>query len=89
MAGRRIATVLLSIAVLVSAMAVIYAKHENRKHFVELQALLKQRDEMEINWGRLQLEQGAWATHGRIEQLARKKLDMITPPTQSVVVVQP
>jgi cell division protein FtsL len=89
MASSRIAMVLLSLAVLVSAMAVIYIKHENRKHFVELQALLKQRDEMEINWGRLQLEQGAWATHGRIEQLARKKLDMITPPTQSVVVVQP
>lgn len=89
MAVRRIAVVLLGLVVLVSAMMVIYAKHENRKYFVELQALQKQRDEMEIDWGRLQLEQGAWATHGRIEQLARKQLDMIIPPTQSVVVVQP
>jgi len=89
MAVRRIAVVLLGLAVLVSAMSVIYAKHENRKYFVELQSLQNQRDEMEIDWGRLQLEQGAWATHGRIEQLARKRLDMIIPPSQSVVIVRP
>jgi len=89
MVVRRFAVVLLGLAVLASAMAVIYATHENRKYFVELQALENQRDEMEIDWGRLQLEQGAWATHGRIEKLARKQLDMIIPPTQTVVVVQP
>lgn len=89
MAVRRLAVVLLGFAVLVSALSVIYAKHETRKYFVELQGLEHQRDEMEINWGKLQLEQGAWATHGRIEQLARKRLDMIIPPAQSVVIVQP
>ena len=58
MVVRRFAVVLLGLAVLASAMAVIYATHENRKYFVELQALENQRDEMEIDWGRLQLEQG-------------------------------
>ena len=79
----------LTLAVFGSAVTVINAKHQNRKAFVDLQALHKQRDEMEIQWGKLQLEQGAWTTHGRVEQLARKDLDMITPPTKSVVVIQP
>lgn len=76
-------------AILSSAIGVINAKHQNRQSFGNLQSLQKQRDEMEIEWGRLQLEQGAWATHGRVEQLARKQLDMIIPPTKSIVVIQP
>ena len=79
----------LALAVFSSAVVVINAKHQNRKAFVDLQTLHKQRDEMEIRWGRLQLEQGAWTTHGRVEQLARKELDMVTPPIKSVVVLQP
>lgn len=86
---RQIWLMVLVAAVLGSAVAVIDATHLSRKTFVKLQELQKQRDEMEIQWGKLQLEQGAWTTHGRVEQLARKELDMVTPPSQTVVVVQP
>jgi cell division protein FtsL len=86
---RQIGLMVLVVTVLASAVAVIDATHLNRKTFVKLQELQKQRDEMEIQWGKLQLEQGAWTTHGRVEQLASKELDMIMPPSQSVVIVQP
>ena len=79
----------LVVAILLSAIGVINAKHQSRLSFGNLQVLQKQRDEMEIEWGRLQLEQGAWATHGRVEQLARKQLGMTIPPTQSIVVLRP
>ncbi len=80
---------LLSLAVMLSALMVVYAKHESRKLFVELQGLLAKQDEMNIEWGQLQLEQSTWATHTRVESLARERLGMILPPQSGVVIVRP
>lgn len=75
--------------VMASAVGVIYSKHLNRKLFVELQQLNKSIDFLEIEWGRLQLEQSAWSDHGRIEKIAREKLKMALPDINSVVYLQP
>jgi cell division protein FtsL len=72
-----------------SAFAVIYAKHESRKLFVELQDLHKARDDMEIEWGQLQLEQSTLTTHGRVEGKAGAKLGMVIPEANQVVILQP
>ena len=74
---------------LASAFGVIYAKHESRKLFVELQGLYKARDNMEIEWGQLQLEQSTLATHGRVEGKAGAKLGMVIPEANQVVILQP
>ncbi len=79
----------LLIGVLASALGVVQSKHESRKRFVELQRLYAQRDELNIEWGRLQLEQSTWATHGRIEQVAREQLRMAMPAQRKTVVVMP
>ncbi|WP_455211355.1 cell division protein FtsL [Kaarinaea lacus] len=81
--------VMLTAAVMISAIGVINAKHQARTAFVELQALKKVRDEMQVNWGRLQLEQAAWSTHGRVEQIASSRLDMILPTEDSIRVIRP
>ena len=78
----------LALAVLVSAITVIEAKHESRKRFVVLQALEKERDRMNVEWGRLQLEQGTWATHSRIENIANKRLHMVIPEMGSIVIIK-
>ncbi len=85
---RRIAVTLLVGAVLGSALGVVYAKHQTRKLFVELQGMQKVQDDLQIDWGRLQLEQATWATHGRIESVARERLDMHTPTADDVVVIK-
>ncbi|MFZ5594676.1 MAG: cell division protein FtsL [Pseudomonadota bacterium] len=87
--GRYLKVGLLAAAVLLSALAVVYAKYESRKLFVELQTLQKIRDDMAIEWGQLQLEESTWATHVRIEGAARSKLGMTLPPPDAVVIVQP
>jgi len=74
--------------VMVSAVGVIAAKHESRKRFVALQALEKARDQMNVEWGQLQLEQGTWATHSRVERIAREKLQMVNPKMEAVVIVK-
>ena len=79
----------LAAALLSTAMGVVFSTHESRKLFVELQGLQKTRDDLNAEWGRLQLEQSTWATHGRIEQIANNKLDMVNPSAGSVVIVRP
>jgi len=80
---------ILALAVFASSLGVVYAKHESRKLFVELDSLKKSRDEMNVQWGRLQLEQSTLATHGRIEKRAKKRLGMVTPEFKQIFIVRP
>lgn len=72
-----------------SALGVVVCRHEARRAFVELQRLEGERDAMNEEWGRLQLEQATWATHGRIEELARTRLGMRRPEGNALIVVTP
>ena len=72
----------------VSAMALVYTKHEARKLFVELETLTHQRDELNIEWGQLQIEQSTWATHARIEQVASDRLSLIRPESTEIFVIE-
>lgn len=85
----RVVVAALWVIVLGSSLGVVYAKHEARNRFNELQRLTRGRDELDIEWGQLQLEQSTWATHGRIEKLARDRLHMQLPPEGQVLVVEP
>ncbi len=75
--------------VLGSALGVVYAKHQSRKLFVQLNELQQQRDAMNVEWGQLQLELSTWATNGRVEQLARQRLRMTNVNFDQVVIVRP
>jgi len=77
------------LAVVISAVGVVYSKHEARKLFVELQALANERDDMDIEWGQLQLEQSTLTTQGQVEQAARDQLGMVSLSADSVVIVKP
>ncbi len=77
------------LAVMVSALAVVLAKHEARLLFTELQQLHTERDRLDIEWGRLRIEQSTWSAHGRIEQLARDELSMTIPTPPEVRILKP
>jgi cell division protein FtsL len=89
MSSSWVLTLLLAALVLLSALGVVYAKHESRRLFGELQALELARDRMDTEWGQLQLEQGTLTTHGRVERDARTRLGMIIPEHGQVVMVRP
>lgn len=76
-------------AVMVSALGVVHARHESRKLFVELRRLQAIRDDMNIEWGRLQLEEGTWTAHGRLEGIANARLEMRMPRPEDVVIIRP
>ncbi|MCC6302425.1 MAG: cell division protein FtsL [Gammaproteobacteria bacterium] len=81
--------VLLAVAVLASALGAVYTKHRSRQLFVELETLKAQRDDLNIEWGQLMLEQATWATPTRVELIARQRLGMTAPPADAIVIVTP
>jgi cell division protein FtsL len=83
------ATVLFWCGVLASAAGAIYTRHRARELFVELEGLHRQRDNLDIEWGQLQLEQSAWSTHAFVERVASTQLHMATPDPARIQVVQP
>jgi cell division protein FtsL len=58
---------LLWCAVLASSAGAVYTKYRARELFVELERLNSARDELDAEWGRLQLEQSAWSAYGFVE----------------------
>ena len=84
-----IAVAVLWLAALGSAAGAIYCKHRARELFVQLERLSGQRDNLQIEWGQLQLEQSAWSTHAFVESVAGRKLHMTMPAPKDIVIVQP
>ena len=85
----RIAIAGLIFANVVSAIGVVFARLEHRQSFTSLTKLERARDELNIEFGRLQLEQATWAESNRIDQVARLRLGMQFPETRDIVVVRP
>ena len=48
--------VIFAVVCVISAIALVYTKHESRKLFVELEQLTTERDQLNIEWGQLQIE---------------------------------
>ncbi len=77
-----------AVVCVVSALALVYTKHESRKLFVELEGLTNERDELNIEWGQLQIEQSTWAQHARIEQVALEDLELVRPTATEIFVIE-
>ncbi|MDH5617599.1 MAG: cell division protein FtsL [Gammaproteobacteria bacterium] len=77
-----------TIVCVVSAIALVYTKHESRKLFVELEGLTRERDNLNIEWGQLQIEQSTWAQHARIEQVAVDDLSLVRPEATEIFVIE-
>ena len=77
-----------AVVCVLSALALVYTKHESRKLFVELEQLTHERDELNIEWGQLQIEQSTWAQHARIEQVAIDDLSLVRPEATEIFVIE-
>ena len=83
------AIVLLLLAcVVASAIGVVYARQQDRLLFGELTRLTHEQDDLNTEFGRLELEQATWAEPNRIEQIARGQLGMVNPGAADTVVVK-
>ena len=89
MPGRLVPTMVVGMALVVTAVSVVYVKHRSRTLFVELQSLERDRDRLNVEWTQLTLENTAWATHDRIEQVASKQLSFRMPTPADMEVMDP
>jgi len=71
-----IAVSVLLVAVLASAVSVVQTHHARRSLIVELDEAEARRDRLQVEWGRLQIEQSTWAASDRIERIAAQKLNL-------------
>jgi len=79
---------ILALVFVMSAVALVYTKHEARSLFVELESLTAERDALNIEWGQLQIEQSTWATHARIERVALDELALKRPAPTDIYLIE-
>lgn len=85
---RLIGLALLVCAVIASAVSVAYVKYLTRAEFVRLQEARVERDALDIEWGRLRLEEASLTAHSRLEDRAREALGMHLPRAADVRVLE-
>lgn len=87
--GSLMMPLLLVVLVIVSALAVVRIKHENRAAVTELNILSNEKERLEMEWAQLQLEEATLSHHARIEKVAREQIGMIEPREYAVVKAKP
>ena len=89
MSLRSLILLVLVLGTIGSAIGVTWARHLHRQAYIELSTLERGRDELNIEFGRLQLEQATWSEANRIEQVAGTRIGMKFPEDADIVVLQP
>lgn len=81
--------IMLIVFLLVSAIAVVWTKHQVRLTSTELHKTLKQDYSLRVEEGRLALEYNHLLSRTRIEQIAREKMSMVpmTPAQERVLLL--
>lgn len=69
------------------ALGVVTSQHTARKLFMTLEKEKEIERTLDVEWGRLQLEQSTLIMHGRIERIATEQLNMMVPPASSIQIV--
>jgi cell division protein FtsL len=80
---------ILLLIVVVCALGVVTSQHRARKLFQDLEGEQERARQLDVEYGQLQLEMSTWATHPRIEKIARDRLHMVTPDATGRVVAPP
>ncbi len=77
----------LILALLTSALSVVYVTNTARGLHADIQQALAERNALHIQWGQLLLEKSTWVMQARVQQIAEHDLDMWIPDHKSVVIV--
>jgi cell division protein FtsL len=78
----------LIILLIVSAFSVIYLKDLSRRLFIRYQNLQQVQQHDEVEWSKLLLEEGAWSTQSRVQNVATTQLNMIMPAMKNIVMIE-
>lgn len=80
---------LLFMALLASAVAVIYVQQRTRLLFIDIQQQEIALDQYDVTWGQMQLEATTLAEQKRVEVIALKQLKLIMPKREDIIYIKP
>ena len=82
-----IAYVILLVLVYISAMMVVFQVFEYRHDYREMSSFIRERDDLNAEWGRLLIEQQTFGATAQIGTRAVTQLRMYSPPAAQTVVI--
>ena len=82
-----IAYVILLVLVFISAMMVVFQVFEYRHDYREMSSFMRERDDLNAEWGRLLIEQQTFGATAQIGTRAVTQLRMYSPPAAQTVVI--
>lgn len=77
----------LILAIVCSALAVVFQAQRGRYLFAELEVLRQAQHQLDTQWSRLLLERGTLLSYAHVERVARRELGMGLPLPREIVVV--
>lgn len=77
----------LIVFIFISALVVVYVKHDYRSEFIALQKAKQAHQALLTQWDQLLLEETTWSSYERIERVATEQLDMVFPTPQTTDIV--
>jgi cell division protein FtsL len=87
LARTQVSILILALAVLTSALSIVYVTNMSRSFNASLQQAIVDKDQMHVQWDQLLLEKSTWMTQAHVQQVAENKLGMAFPSGKSVVIV--
>jgi len=69
------------------ALGIVTSQHMARKLFMTLENEKETERKLDVEWGRLQLEQSTLIMHGRIERIAKEHLKMVVPAATEIQII--
>jgi cell division protein FtsL len=82
----QVSSLLLMLAVLTTALGIVYFTNVSRSLNANLQQVMVERDHVHAQLNQLLLEKSTWMMPARVQQMAEDEFGMITPDDQSIVV---
>ena len=76
---------LLLLVLVVCALGLVTSQHKARKLFTELERAQARARELDVEYGKLQLEASTWGLHTRVEKVATGTLGMRTPDARTAL----
>lgn len=71
----------------VTSMSIIYTRHQHRVEYVRFTSAVAERDELNIEWNQLLVEESLWSFPHRVEKDATRSLAMKVPGPKDIVLL--
>lgn len=73
------------ILLMLSAISLVTARYQSRQLFIASERASAKMQELDVEWRRLQLERAELARNARVDEFARRDLEMVVPRPNTTI----